>query len=71
MYRIGIDVGGTFTDAVAIDDRTGDLVGIVKVPTTHHHEKGVSEGIRNALCRLMETCKIAPEQVAFIAHGTT
>lgn len=70
-YRIGIDVGGTFTDAVALDNSTMELVGIVKIPTTHHHPYGVSEGIRLALLQLMEQCSIRPEDVVFIAHGTT
>ena len=33
--RVGIDVGGTFTDVVAIDAATRELVARVKVPTTH------------------------------------
>ena len=32
--RIGIDVGGTFTDAVAINNDTYELIGTVKGPTT-------------------------------------
>lgn len=33
--RVGIDVGGTFTDAVAVDATTLQLLGQVKVPTSH------------------------------------
>jgi N-methylhydantoinase A/oxoprolinase/acetone carboxylase beta subunit len=43
--RVGIDVGGTFTDVVAIDAATRELVARVKVPTTHHVARGVAEGI--------------------------
>ncbi|MEV7871697.1 hydantoinase/oxoprolinase family protein [Streptomyces sp. NPDC088124] len=69
--RVGIDVGGTFTDAVAVDATTLDLLGQVKVPTTHHHEDGVAHGIVEALDRLLEQTGHAPEDVAFLAHGTT
>lgn len=69
--RIGIDVGGTFTDAVAIDYDTFELIGSVKLPTTHDAAEGVAAGIVMVLHKLMETCRIAPEDIAFIAHGTT
>lgn len=69
--RVGIDVGGTFTDAVAVDAATLELLGQVKVPTSHHHEDGVAHGIVEALDRLLEQTGNAPEDVAFLAHGTT
>ena len=69
--RIGIDVGGTFTDAVAIDDETYEIRGAVKVPTTHTAPGGVAEGIIQALHRVMGKNGIRAEDVAFIAHGTT
>ena len=69
--RIGIDVGGTFTDAVAIDNDTYELIGTVKVPTTHNAKEGVAAGIVQVLHQVMEKCGIAPENVNFIAHGTT
>ncbi|MCR8940563.1 hydantoinase/oxoprolinase family protein [Streptomyces sp. OUCMDZ-4982] len=69
--RVGIDVGGTFTDAVAVDSATLELVAQVKVPTSHHHEDGVAHGIVEALDRLLKDVGRAPEDVAFLAHGTT
>ena len=69
--RIGIDVGGTFTDAVAIDNDTYELIGAVKVPTTHTAREGVAAGIVEVLHKVMVENKIRPEDVIFIAHGTT
>ncbi|WP_327658701.1 MULTISPECIES: hydantoinase/oxoprolinase family protein [unclassified Streptomyces] len=69
--RVGIDVGGTFTDAVAVDAATLGLVGQVKVPTSHHHEDGVAHGIVQALDRLLEQVDRTPADVMFLAHGTT
>ena len=68
-YRIGIDVGGTFTDAVVIDADTYEVLAKRKIPTTH--KEGVAQGVVNIISTLMEENHIAPEDVAFIAHGTT
>lgn len=70
-YRIGIDVGGTFTDAVVIDDATYEIVAKEKVPTTHHAEQGVAAGIVQAIKDVLARNGIAPDDVVFIAHGTT
>lgn len=67
--RIGIDVGGTFTDAVVIDSSTYEVIAKKKIPTTH--EEGVAAGVVALISQLMEELGIAPEDVVFIAHGTT
>ncbi|MGH9838165.1 MAG: hydantoinase/oxoprolinase N-terminal domain-containing protein [Blastocatellia bacterium] len=69
--RIGIDVGGTFTDVVVIDRQSHDLVGQLKIPTTHSAKEGVARGIVAALERAMETFDLKPADVSFIAHSTT
>lgn len=69
--RIGIDVGGTFTDAVAVNDETYELIGSVKLPTTHEAREGVAAGIIQVLEKIMREYAIRPEEVVFIAHGTT
>jgi N-methylhydantoinase A/oxoprolinase/acetone carboxylase beta subunit len=69
--RIGIDVGGTFTDVVVIDQQTHELVGQLKLPTTHSARQGVALGIVSALERAMEKFELQPDDVTFIAHSTT
>ena len=69
--RIGIDVGGTFTDAVAIDDATYEIVAQEKIPTTHDASEGVADGIIKILQDILRKNNIAPDEVVFIAHGTT
>jgi len=69
--RVGIDVGGTFTDAVAIDDATYEIIASEKIPTTHAAAEGVALGIITVLRRLIEVHHVLPQEISFIAHGTT
>jgi len=69
--RIGIDVGGTHTKAVAIDNNTNEIVGKGSVMTTHHHEQGVATGVVAAFQKCLAEHEIMPEEVIFIAHSTT
>lgn len=69
--RIGIDVGGTHTKAVAIDNATHKIVGQGVVKTTHASKKGVAEGVVNAFKKCLTDNNISPDEVIFIAHSTT
>ncbi|HZZ49170.1 MAG TPA: hydantoinase/oxoprolinase family protein [Pseudonocardia sp.] len=63
MYRVGIDIGGTFTDCVAVDEDTG-AVKTCKVPTTPHDQ---SEGFLAGI----EALGIPVEQISLVLHGCT
>lgn len=69
--RIGVDVGGTFTHAVALEAGALSLVGKAKVLTTHTAAEGVALGVTQALAALLQQTGIAPSEVGFIAHSTT
>ncbi len=66
-YRLGIDVGGTFTDAVLLSEKTGEL-HIAKVPST---PEDPSVGFITALTRVVEKTNLDPESIAYLVHGTT
>lgn len=66
-WAIGIDIGGTFTDVVALDYAAGRLHGL-KVLTTHGDPaEGVSDGVR----RLIKAYGIDPAAVRRVVHATT
>jgi len=69
--RVGIDVGGTFTDVVIVEAATRAIVARVKVPTTHAAAEGVAAGIVAGLARALETPGVDASRIAFIAHSTT
>jgi N-methylhydantoinase A len=64
VVRFGIDIGGTFTDLVAIQD--GQVIGIEKILTTPEDPSiAVAEGVRVLIARTL------PDQVTEVVHGTT
>jgi len=69
--RLGVDVGGTFTDVVVIDAESREVIARVKTPTTHTAAAGVAAGIVDGIARLLAESAIDPDEVAFIAHSTT
>jgi N-methylhydantoinase A len=66
-WRIGVDVGGTFTDVVALNEDTGQR----RVHKTSSVPTDVSEGFINGIRELMSEIAIEPEDVRFVSHGTT
>ena len=66
-WRIGVDIGGTFTDVAVLDEASGQ-VGIAKVSTTpHDFGAAVIDGTRAA----MDEYRIAPDAVSLLSHATT
>jgi N-methylhydantoinase A len=66
-YRLGVDVGGTFTDLLLIDDETADLVRVKTPSTPADPSEGVLVGVR----RICEESGIEPGDLGFVMHGTT
>ena len=62
---LGVDVGGTFTDAVIA---AGGRLVTAKAPTTPHDQ---SEGVLAAVRAALERADATPQEVAAFAHGTT
>src|SRR5579859_612753 len=65
MFRIGVDVGGTNTDAVVMEHRA--VRAVVKVPTTPE----VMDGLMQALLQVLEAAALKPDQVGLVVIGTT
>jgi N-methylhydantoinase A len=70
-YRIGIDVGGTFTKAVLIDNASHEVVGRFSVLTTHADPRGVAKGVVEVFRNVLEQSGVEPREVIFLAHSTT
>ena len=66
-WRIGVDIGGTFTDVVVADEATGSL-DVVKVPTT---PRDFARGVLDALATATARHGVRPSDVSLLAHATT
>lgn len=66
-YMIGVDVGGTFTDFSIFNTETGKLKHFKHSSTPDDPSRAIVNGILHVLS---EDC-IGPEQVSYLAHGTT
>src|SRR5437763_4960442 len=67
MIRIGIDVGGTFTDLVAVDDGSGEARHF-KLPST---PSDPAAAIADGVAALLQQCSASGDAIAFLGHGTT
>ena len=66
-YRLGVDVGGTFTDLLLVNEKTGQTWK-AKVSSTPHDQ---SEGVLRGIERVCGLAAISPEEIDHVMHGTT
>src|SRR5437867_6949495 len=65
--RLGVDIGGTFTDLVVIDDATG-TARVGKVLTT---AKDPAHGVEEGIHALLDEAGVRSDAVRAVVHGTT
>jgi N-methylhydantoinase A len=66
-YRLGVDVGGTFTDLMLFNQKSGDFWRH-KTPSTPHDS---SEGILNGVTAICREAGVDLSEVESFLHGTT
>jgi len=66
-YRLGVDVGGTFTDFLLINEEDGSTF-TAKVPSTPEDS---SIGVLNGVSKICEQNNIDPAEITLVMHGTT
>ena len=66
-YRLGVDVGGTFTDLLLIDEEQG-TTWTAKVPSTPEDS---SIGVLNGVARICDESGVEPSDIKRVMHGTT
>jgi len=66
-YRLGIDVGGTFTDLVLFSEESGAVV-VEKVPSV---PSDPARGIMDGIARILRAANAPAVAVSYVAHGTT
>ena len=65
---LGIDTGGTYTDAVIYDEATATVVAKAKSPTTHHD---LSIGICGAIDAVLAAADVAADRIELVSLSTT
>lgn len=65
-YKIGVDVGGTNTDAVVLN-QYDEIIAAVKSPTTKDVQTGIFESIK----KVIAASEIDVEEIAYVSLGTT
>lgn len=71
MYTIAVDIGGTFTDVIAIDDRSGNTVMGKSLTTPSDLQQGVLNGLANAAENLGTSVPELLQQTGRMVHATT
>ncbi len=66
-YRLGVDVGGTFTDLLLVNESDGST-HTAKVPSTPADS---SIGVLNGIARVCDSAGVDPAQISQVMHGTT
>ena len=66
-YRVGVDIGGTFTDLCAFNEKTNELHTLKVLSTPDQPGSEVMEGLR----QLRERYGVLPERITYFTHGTT
>src|SRR5215217_7751179 len=67
QYRIGVDVGGTFTDFTLLDQTNGDVYFYKVSSTPHDPSEAIEKGLREILARY----EMDASDVIYLGHGTT
>ena len=66
-YRLGVDVGGTFTDLLLVNEKSGAL-HTAKVPSTPEDS---SIGVFNGITKVCSNANVDPSEITSVMHGTT
>ncbi|RWJ05731.1 hydantoinase/oxoprolinase family protein [Mesorhizobium sp.] len=66
-YRVGVDIGGSFTDFCAFDDEAGKLLTLKVLSTPDNPGNEVLNGIRE----LQRRFNVEPSSISYFTHGTT
>jgi len=67
LMRIAVDVGGTFTDVILVEDEASRFY-YAKTPTTHND---LTQGVLSGLEDILKTSDVSMASLSYLIHGTT